>query len=1146
VVSATTIASTACDTKVNGEINAAVVGLAPPFTGYTFNFEKVADGTVWNSASSNLTGLAPGDYNITVTQDATACTSASLTVNISDNRILPTATFIIDDQIACDNNFTGKITAVPGSATVSDYTYNWFVNNFLGLPVSPDVASSGEIISGQDQGTYALRLTSLITECSADFFPTINSGIVIPVVSATTIASTACDTKVNGEINAAVVGLAPPFTGYTFNFEKVADGTVWNSASSNLTGLAPGDYNVTVTQDATACTSGLLSVRVQDNSITPNPQIAVVNNSSCDGNNPNGSLEVKAILNGVDPLSDYYFSWFIGNSLGTQLTSPLVNFPNVSDSALVTRVSEGTYSLVVTNSNTMCRNEVFVQVNKISVFPMVSVTVTDATRCADPFLSAAVATVTDAISSTHSFEWTYLDGGPTILPVTTGAITDLTDSDGLVLTPGNYRLVVTNEYNCSTLPVLFEIKGTNYTPAFTLNALPNTSCDPVRPEGILVASRNDDSYTVNSYEWFRNNLNGTLLATTTGNDSIYTGLPSATYAVRVTDDATMCSSVEYSNIIDLSAAGPIIDNRLITGLTSCISKNGELGFGLSPLEQLPPANTANRGYTFYIENNITLADTTAVGVVKLSTDPSGATPDEVLFTGLASGNWTAIVVDNFTHCVSWPLTVNLPEAPGVVIQKLAETLPADCDPASTGEVQFGAGSANNADPTGLGFDFNWEYYGVQFSVLTDNNPGVVEPAGTDDFKELRSGLRAGYYIVSVLDKFSGCTASDTFYIPVLDAPPIVSADPLDAVNCVPGNGEIEFEVKDTGSSGPSNAYDVILFKGPLAISGEEIAQLTLAGYDTKYKLGSNEPGDYNVDLPPGQYTIVTVENSTPNRCLSDPFVVSIGLDVPLPTIVTSINPDFSCNINGTGGIEAISTGADSDTNFDYYWYAGTDTLDNGSAISNSPILTNQTAGAYTVKVIDRDGQSNGCRYKKVVNLTKSLVPRAITAVTTNNTDCVPFNGETYIDEVLENNVLAALGDYDSWTIFDKDYNDITALNSGSGLMTSPWNTLAPGNYYLTGEHISTSCPTDNLRVTIQDLSTKPDINITILSQDFACDPSVSSGELRADIGGIMDEAEYTYIWYQGTTAGTPVSNPSPASYIASSLSANGSSATLHD
>jgi hypothetical protein len=284
VVSATTIASTACDTKVNGEINAAVVGLAPPFTGYTFNFEKVADGSVWSSTNFNANSLAPGDYNITVTQDATACTSAGLTVNISDNRILPTATFIIDDQIACDNNFTGKITAVPGSATVTDYTYNWFVNNFLGLPVSPDVASSGEIISGQDQGTYALRLTSLITECSADFFPTINSGIVIPVVSATTIASTACDTKVNGEINAAVVGLAPPFTGYTFNFEKVADGTVWNSASSNLTGLAPGDYNITVTQDATACTSASLTVNISDNRILPTATFIIDDQIACDNN----------------------------------------------------------------------------------------------------------------------------------------------------------------------------------------------------------------------------------------------------------------------------------------------------------------------------------------------------------------------------------------------------------------------------------------------------------------------------------------------------------------------------------------------------------------------------------------------------------------------------------------------------------------------------------------------------------------------------------------------------------------------------------------------------------------------------------------------------------------------------------------------
>ncbi|MDZ7608433.1 MAG: hypothetical protein U5K79_23250 [Cyclobacteriaceae bacterium] len=73
----------------------------------------------------------------------------------------------------------------------------------------------------------------------------------------------------NGEINAAVTGALAPFAGYTFTFTRSSDSFVWSQANANLNALAPGDYTVTVTQDATACTSGLLTVRVQDNSITP-------------------------------------------------------------------------------------------------------------------------------------------------------------------------------------------------------------------------------------------------------------------------------------------------------------------------------------------------------------------------------------------------------------------------------------------------------------------------------------------------------------------------------------------------------------------------------------------------------------------------------------------------------------------------------------------------------------------------------------------------------------------------------------------------------------------------------------------------------------------------------------------------------------
>ncbi|MDZ7608436.1 MAG: hypothetical protein U5K79_23265 [Cyclobacteriaceae bacterium] len=151
--------------------------MASPFAGYTFNVHQRSIRntwvSVWSQANANLYA-GSGNYTVAATNDVTGCTSAPVAATISDNRILPTATFTIADQVSCNPaSLTGQITAVPGSATAADYSYAWFVTNFSGAPVA-SAPGDGNIIAGQDAGTYALRLTSLITECSADFFPAIS------------------------------------------------------------------------------------------------------------------------------------------------------------------------------------------------------------------------------------------------------------------------------------------------------------------------------------------------------------------------------------------------------------------------------------------------------------------------------------------------------------------------------------------------------------------------------------------------------------------------------------------------------------------------------------------------------------------------------------------------------------------------------------------------------------------------------------------------------------------------------------------------------------------------------------------------------------------------------------------------------------
>jgi hypothetical protein len=226
----------------------------------------------------------------------------------------------------------------------------------------------------------------------------------------------------------------------------------------------------------------------------------------------------------------------------------------------------------------------------------------------------------------------------------------------------------------------------------------------------------------------------------------------------------------------LIANNPLIDTVYTKDLVSCLTPNGEIGLLVSPLESLPYYPASKRTYTFYAENNTSLPDTTAVAVRRLKTDPSSAEPDTVKYMSVNSGIWTAIVVDDFTHCVSAPLTINIDEAPGVIIQKLDSILPLTCDGTDLGAFQFGASSILNPDPTGVGFTFNWEFWGPQFTGPAISNPGTVDAAKSGSFKEHRDALAAGYYTVSAYDNLTGCTASDTFYLPVYNAPTICTTD----------------------------------------------------------------------------------------------------------------------------------------------------------------------------------------------------------------------------------------------------------------------------------------------------------------------------------------------------------------------------------
>lgn len=172
---------------------------------------------------SQITGLAAGLYQISVT-DSTGCTiSQTLTINQAAG---PT---LVLDSLKNANCVGGMgALAVHASGTAGPYTYHWSPGN----EITP-------AINNLSPGVYAVTVTDS-AGCSS-----IHS-YVISYFSNIYLATTAhpANCQNNGSINLSVYGAHPPFT-YLWSDSL-------HQTTATATGLAPGNYSVLV-QDSAGC-----------------------------------------------------------------------------------------------------------------------------------------------------------------------------------------------------------------------------------------------------------------------------------------------------------------------------------------------------------------------------------------------------------------------------------------------------------------------------------------------------------------------------------------------------------------------------------------------------------------------------------------------------------------------------------------------------------------------------------------------------------------------------------------------------------------------------------------------------------------------------------------------------------------------------
>ena len=721
----------------NGQIDLTIsVGFSP----FTIDWDN--DGTGDNDDDEDLTGLGAGTYNVTVT-DSDGC-SASTSASVGSAGSVTLAETHIDETCTVSN---GSIDlTITGIFTTIDWDNDGTGDN-----------DDMEDLSGLSAGTYSVTVNNAIN-CPATLSVTLTNT---PGPSAfATQVNTTCGTS-NGSINLTVNGGVAP---YSFDWDN--DGTGDNDDTEDLSGLAAGTYNATVT-DATGCTVTVMVTLTN----TPGPMLSATPTDETCGN-ANGSIDLM-VSGGAIP---YTFLW--NNGLTTENISGL---------------GAGTFNVTVTDANG-CTATTMATVNNTDG-PTLTVIPVDATDCNSNDGSIDL-TITGG-SMPFQIDWDN-DG--------TGDNDDMEDLGGL--TSGTYMVIVTDNNGCQALIGTTILNGAD--PVLSTSITDPTTCAETGSIDLTVTGGSGPF----TYDWSNDGLGD--------NDDMedISGLPGGVYTVVVTG-SDGCSAQANASILVLR--DPVITGTVVQ--PDCGMANGSITLSISDQDGGGPytfdwdndgtgdnddpqnlTGLASGNYTVVLTNNISctatatfsLSPTAAPTLTSLQVNPTcngsngsidlvvsgGSTPysfdwdndgtgdndDMEDLSGLSAGTYNVTVIDNMGCEASTAVTLN-------------STIPPVLNASVTPETCTTSDGVIDLMISGIApYSFDWD------------NDGTGD---NDDMEDI-SGLSAGTYNVTVTDA-NGCTASNSFIVGTFNIEPTVSLnDPSD--ECIDGS-DMSFTGMPTNANG---------------------------------------------------------------------------------------------------------------------------------------------------------------------------------------------------------------------------------------------------------------------------------------------------------------------------------------------------------
>ena len=835
----------------------------------------------FTASTEDISGLEPGNYNITAT-DANGCIGTAL-ITVGDVAPILSLTNTVTDNTNC-TPFNGAINiTVTGSA--GPFTFDW---------TGPSgFTASTEDITGLEPGVYDIIVTDNASGCTVNATITVNDSS--PVLSITSLITdnTRCVSPFDGAIDITIAGSVGPFT-----FDWIGPNG-FTSSSEDIIDLESGDYDVIVTDNVSGCTV-IATISVNDNIPALSIGSVITDNTRC-VSIFNGAIDITM----AGSTGPFTFDW----------TGP-GGFTSSSED--ITNVEAGDYNIDVTDIASGCTTSALITVGDLTVIPSVSATIVDNDQCNPPFNGAILLDITPL--GAHSFSWT----GP-------GGFTSSSE-DIISLASGAYQVTVTNIVSgCSTVENI--TVNDNSTPVtVTADAISdNSSCTAPFNGVILITALPAGSYT---YSW-------TGPGGFTSSSEDISALQDGDYTVTATNTTLGCSTVQLFTVGDNTVTINITSQTIADNTNCKVPFNGSISItaggtvGPYQFDWTGPGGFTGSGASISAlqsgDYDVTITDLT-IGCTDIYTLTVGdATPPITLtldatapntncvapFTGslsitasgtagpyafdwvgpnsftstsediaaLENGDYDITVTDTGLGCVATATFTVADARPTVTISTVSVTDNTSCVAPFNGALTISAGGT--AGP----FTLNW------------TGPSGFIGSGTSN-----SLLEPGDYTITATDQVLGCQAIRIITVPDLAPAILVAPVIVGNSNCLaPFNGSIDISV--AGTPGPYS----FSWTGPnsFASSSEDINGLEAGDYDLQVidtNLGCT--GLFTFTVPQNATTVtITLQSSTPNSNCSAPFNGALDVTIggtPGPYTISWTGPGvFSAS---TEDIAALASG----------------------------------------------------------------------------------------------------------------------------------------------------------------------------------------------------------------------------------------------